>query len=266
VKQVTITGFEPTFDVDRFKAMHRNLSDRVIRAEMSIDDAVEAACSLSYDPASLYNILQQHLAARNEDRTVLAFRAGAYVVGGVAGLVAPYLLTDDPHGLVVCGSAVFGALALGFPTLVLTYASHDGNTNVVEYDLAYDHISAVVAALKKRHDIHKPLAEELVPGEGDGYNVFHSRRIEPGTGFVERTIRYSLSDSHQALDLFVVNGIPERIGASTKNPRGSSEGQRYDAKTSVHFSYRGANPISFPEAAVQKYQEGIQQYGRLLMR
>ncbi len=259
MRNVTITGFEPTFDVVHFEAMHRNFARKVTSGQISIDDALSAACSASYDPARLYNALQPHLAVRDADRIMFALRAGSYVVGGITGLVAPYFITDDPHGFVICVAGVIGALTVGLPTLALTDTLSDSNAEA-EYDLAYAHIGAVVAALQEKHHIHKPLAEELVLGEGS-YKVLRSRKVEPGTGFVESTVRYSLCDSQQAIDLFVVNGVPQIIMIKI-----DSNLERQKTRTLVSFDYDLINLISFPQATLQEYQEAIQQYGRLTVR
>lgn len=260
MKQVTITGFEPTFDVVHFEAMHRNFSGRVMRGEISIDDAVSAACSASYDPATLYNTLQPHLAARHVDRRVLALRAGIYILGVGTGFAMPYAFTDDPGGLVLCGSTFAGALVAGFVSLGFIDEPLDSPQ---EYDLAYDHIDTVVAALERKYDLCKPLAEELVPSEGGGnYKVLRSRRVEPGTGFVENTVRYSLSDSRYSVDLFIVNGVPEKISIQTG--RNAVETQK--TRALVLFTYDPVDFISFPQATVETYQAAIQQYGRLTLR
>ena len=259
MKEVTITGFTPTFDFDYFEALHRRFTGAVIRGEGSIENAVASARSSSYDPTTVYNALEPLLAARDADRRALTLRIGAWVVGAIGGGATPYFLTDDPSGFPVVVSAVVGAVALGLPTLAFTDAAHDENPGH-EYDLAYDHIGAVVSALVEKYNLHKPNAEVLFPEEG--YKTYHKREIIPSSHGrkVTTTERFVLQHKGNTFDLQIVNAVPDKIKISEEQG-GITELEFSSLRTPIRFTYRDINRIRLPQAAVEKYQAAIEKYG-----
>ena len=282
MKQVSITGFTLTFDLGYFNARHDAFTRKVIHGEISLDDAVANACSSSYDPTTIYNTLQPLLAVRDADRKKLALKVGASVVGALVGLSVPYFFNDDPSVLAVLVSGLGGGTMAGFLNFAGTDAPYD-DTPEQQYDLSYKHIGAVVAALGKKYELHKPMAEQLVPGEGEcHYKAVQSRTVQQ-VGIwrkVESTIRHSLQTSEYIIDLLVVNDVPEsiRILKSQNKKRNNtmhwSQIEEYTAKTHVHFArtpIRFADaleefPLSFPQKAVERYQAAIAEYGRLTVK